>query len=55
MLDDLGQDLLDALVGDWGGLAECVDGAAGGDGREECVGAHFVWFVLKRGGFVGGG
>lgn len=41
VLDDSGEDLLDALVGDWGGLGESVDRAAVGNGGEESVGTHF--------------
>ena len=41
VLDDRGEDLLDALVGDWRGLGESVDGAAVGNSREESVGTHF--------------
>lgn len=41
VLDDRGEDLLDTLVGDWGGLGETVDGAAVGNSLEESVGTHF--------------
>lgn len=35
VFDDLGDDLAEAGVRDWGLLLEGVDGAAGGEGREE--------------------
>lgn len=41
VLDELGDDLLDAVVGDGGGLVEGVDAAAVGNGLEEVgVGSH---------------
>lgn len=42
VLNDLGDDLLDARVGDGGLLLERVDGPAVGEGLEERGGRHFV-------------
>lgn len=41
VLDDRGEDLLDALVRNWRLLLERVDRAAVGNGLEESVGTHF--------------
>lgn len=53
VLDDLGDDLLDARVGDGGLLLERVDGPAVGEGLEERGGRHFGG-GLRVGGLGGG-
>lgn len=40
VLDGLGDDLLNARVGDGGGVRDAVDGAAGNERVEEGVGSH---------------
>lgn len=40
VLDGLGDDLLNARVGDGGGVGDGVDGAAGNESGEEGVGSH---------------
>lgn len=43
LLDDLGEDLVDAGIRYWGLLLESIDGAASRNGIEESVrGSHFV-------------
>lgn len=50
VLDELGDDLLDAVVGDGRGLVEGVDAAAVGDGVEERGGrGHFGGGVVVLG------
>lgn len=52
VLDDGGEDLVDALVGDWRLLLESVDGTAVGNGLEKSVGTHFDsngWVVAGGG------
>ena len=48
VFDELGDDFLDAVVGDGGGFGEGVDAAAVGDGVEEgCGGCHGCgWLVV---------
>jgi hypothetical protein len=47
VFDELGDDFLDAVVGDWGGFGEGVDAAAVGDGVEEVhVGGHWCGGLL---------
>lgn len=40
VLDGLGDDLLNARVGDGGGVRDAIDGAAGNERVEEGVGGH---------------
>lgn len=53
VLDELGEDLLDAGVGDGRGLVEGVDAAAVGDGLEEVGGGSHCVVLFECGGSTG--